>query len=1043
MAADPFLDQLADLCRSERTRAKWLFVPSHAVGHTLGDRLARDATNWANLRLVTPLDVAIRMAAPFLLEQGIDPSEEPLGPPLVMRLLLELPEEDGYFRAMAEQAALADALWRTLRELRYAGLRARDLVAGTLVVRAKQRELVALVSAYERYLATARVADMPVVFEQAVHHLDWCPIAPGDLVLELPETIWPPVVRRFLDVVPGERVRARTLALPAVSLPPRAQGLVSPADPVAPAAGHDAARLRFLQVPGEAGAARRDGSLDLFHAGGREAEVEEVCRRILASGRPLDEVEVACASSDYERLFWEKARRLGWDVTVSSGVPAAATRPGRLLRQFCDWIAADVAASALRALLHSGDCAPRVLDALATEDEGRVTPGQAARLLLKAGASWGRATYQRALTRLAREYDEQAADTEQTPAQQAWSRRKGMQVRTVAAWVEGVLDTLPEPGADGRVPVAALAGAAKAFLEQNAARSSALDAVAHVAVMDALGDLRALGDSRSRIETGLTLLGASLDAVTVMRDRPRPGHLHISTLAEAGFDRRPLVFVVGLQEGGVFRTAVEDPVLLDVERSRISPLLATAADRLDEGVFKILARLAALGVSADEVCLSFSCRDTREFRETFPSWLVLQAFRLREGEASRSYDDLARALAEPVSVVPSRPAGATSDAGWWLASPAAPAATRDAVLEAFPSLARGGEAEAARSSTAFTKFDGYVPAAGEVLDPTRNGRHTSASALESAASCPYSFFLEQGLGVRPLEEEVAEEEAWLSALVRGGELHALYARFMRHVRDAGRRPELGDWELLQKWGVQRLDELRAGMPPPSAEVFDREGGEFLDDLRAFLDAECDGRHGEHPEAFEVPFGMRDAGTMGEPLAHEMPLVVDVGDGRALSIRGRIDRINRLARGQYEVVDYKTGGFWADRWRGVFAGGTRLQPALYLRAVDHLLGRHGRKGAASRFRYLFPAVKGHRQQKAIERAAIETLPEVLRDLVDVIGSGTFAVAEDKDKCRFCEYAAACHAEDPAAGNDPHTRAARKVLDPGNSMLDPYRRLRGHD
>ena len=33
---NPFLSQLADLQRAEPTRAKWVIVPSHTLGHTLG-----------------------------------------------------------------------------------------------------------------------------------------------------------------------------------------------------------------------------------------------------------------------------------------------------------------------------------------------------------------------------------------------------------------------------------------------------------------------------------------------------------------------------------------------------------------------------------------------------------------------------------------------------------------------------------------------------------------------------------------------------------------------------------------------------------------------------------------------------------------------------------------------------------------------------------------------------------------------------------------------------------------------------------------------
>src|SRR6266478_6518061 len=124
---DPFLEQLRCLCTIYPTRAKWVFVPTHALGRTLGDRLVLEGTDWANLRFVTPLDIALRMGAPFLVERGIDPSEEGLGAALIMRLLLELPEDGGYFRSLADQPTMAQALWTTVRELRMAGVRARQI----------------------------------------------------------------------------------------------------------------------------------------------------------------------------------------------------------------------------------------------------------------------------------------------------------------------------------------------------------------------------------------------------------------------------------------------------------------------------------------------------------------------------------------------------------------------------------------------------------------------------------------------------------------------------------------------------------------------------------------------------------------------------------------------------------------------------------------------------------------------------------------------------------------------------------------------------
>jgi hypothetical protein len=64
-AIDPFVTQLAHLCATQRTRVKWVFVPTHALGRTLGERIALAGTDWLNLRFVTSLDMALRMGAPF------------------------------------------------------------------------------------------------------------------------------------------------------------------------------------------------------------------------------------------------------------------------------------------------------------------------------------------------------------------------------------------------------------------------------------------------------------------------------------------------------------------------------------------------------------------------------------------------------------------------------------------------------------------------------------------------------------------------------------------------------------------------------------------------------------------------------------------------------------------------------------------------------------------------------------------------------------------------------------------------------------------
>ncbi|MDO8834888.1 MAG: PD-(D/E)XK nuclease family protein, partial [Vicinamibacterales bacterium] len=900
-------------------------------------------------------------------------------------------------------------------------------------------ELRAVLGAYERYLTDAHVADMPVVLNEALRHLDWCPILAGDVVVEVPDVLWSPLERRLLNTLPGERIRPRALAPSGGRLPRRAADLGAAVDRVS--------------RPADASPA----VADMFHAGGRDAEVAEALRRVARCGAALDQSEIVCASPDDAVLVWERVQRLGWPVTVATGIPVTMTRPGRLLLRFVEWVGGNFTASDLRRLLQSGDCAPAAFRA---DDEGTtesgaggegvaadagvstadraLTAGQAARLLLKAETTWGRMTYASALGRLARDYEARAADDEASDDDRVWNARKGAQTRMLAAWITGVLATIPEPGPEGSdVPLGGVAAAALAFVTNNVSRASALDATALVAVESALTDLvTVLGARTCDLTSALALVRAGVEALVIGRDRARPGALHVSTLHEAGLDGRRHVCVVGLVEGGVFPAAVEDPILLDAERAAISPLLRTSADRVEEAVWSALVRLESVRTSARHLCLSYTCRDTRQFRDTHPSWLVLRAFREQRGDDSLTYQDLAEALGDPASAVPSAPDAALTDAEWWLAGAARQTAARPAVTAAFPSLGAGLDAEGARASTAFTIYDGFVPEAGPVLDPTRSSRATSATTLEQAATCPFSYFLRQGLGVRPIEEEEPDADVWLGPRMRGSELHALFARMMRTLRAEERTPDVArDLKRLRAWGRARLEEIRAEMPPPSDEVYARELREFCDDLEAFLVGECTGRHGAEPVAFEVGFGFPLEGR-DEPLANPEPLAFDLGAGRTLRLRGRIDRINRVKPGEYEVIDYKTGGYWADSWAGEFAGGTRLQHAIYGFAAVELLRGAGEKARVTQGRYVFPAVKGHGRQKVILAPSKGALVAVLRDLTDVIASGAFVAADSTDACRWCDFVAACHPNAVAAAPD-------KIDNPGNDRLDAFRRLRGHE
>ena len=396
--------------------------------------------------------------------------------------------------------------------------------------------------------------------------------------------------------------------------------------------------------PADAPPPRGDGTVSLFRAGGRDAEIEEVFRRIFAAGVPFDHVEIACVTGDDAVLVWEKAQRHDWPATIEPGVPVALTRPGRALLAFCAWIESGFTAAHLRRLFHSGD--------VRLDVAGGPTPGQAARLLARSGATWGRATYAAVLARLLERHRAGAADPEADDATTGYHRQRAGQVERLSERVAALLSLVPEADEGELVPIDRLVLGCRAFTKAFAAVASELDGAAAVVLDEALADLEALGALRRPVGDGLRMVRDRVATLGVGGDRARPGHLHVTLLPRAGYAGRPHVFALGLEEGRVLPPLLEDPVLLDDERRALGPSLATSSDRVGEALHQVVSRLAVLG---GHVTFGFTCRDLRESRETFPSWLVLQAFRLEQRGGALAYDELNRTLGEPVSAVPARP----------------------------------------------------------------------------------------------------------------------------------------------------------------------------------------------------------------------------------------------------------------------------------------------------------------------------------------------------------------------------------------------------
>jgi RecB family exonuclease len=194
-----------------------------------------------------------------------------------------------------------------------------------------------------------------------------------------------------------------------------------------------------------------------------------------------------------------------------------------------------------------------------------------------------------------------------------------------------------------------------------------------------------------------------------------------------------------------------------------------------------------------------------------------------------------------------------------------------------------------------------------------------------------------------------------------------------------------------------------------------------------------------PFGFEVAVGMSADGA-GSPLDRAEPLAIPLPGGRSVRVRGRIDRIDRLAgkTQRFAVWDYKTGSAWKYDETSPFRGGRQVQGAIYLAMADAVVRESvSRDARAASFGYFFPAAREHGRRISWTARRLEAGRDVLGHLYDLLAAGVFPYSDEADDATWSDYVAA-HGDLEAAA--AATRV--KLANPANTALAPLRELRRH-
>lgn len=503
-----------------------------------------------------------------------------------------------------------------------------------------------------------------------------------------------------------------------------------------------------------------------------------------------------------------------------------------------------------------------------------------------------------------------------------------------------------------------------------------------------------------------------------------------------------VTIVPGLVERVFPKKLVEDPILPDTARRRLSPMLPLQAERV---AGERLALRLAVGAAARRTILSYPRVDLDQGRPRVPSFYALEIFRAAEGRLP-GFDELARRAAgdRPARLgwpAPERPADAIDDAEFDLAvldklidaDPATTVGAAHYLLSANPHLGRALRARARRWLRRWTPNDGLVdpnPAEREALARHQlAARSYSPTALQNFAACPYRFFLQAIHRLSPREE--IERIEVIDPLTRGALFHEVQFEILTTLRDSGRLPvSPATLDAAHATLDTTLAAVAARYHDELAPAIERVWLDGIDsiraDLREWLRRTAADSARWRPDRFELGFGLIDR-SQADPASVAEPVELEIG----LKVRGSIDLVERGADNSLRVTDHKTGRVRANR-DVILGGGKILQPVLYALAAERVLGEPIEAGRL----YYCTAAGGYEERVVtIDAAARAAIADFTRIIGQALADGFLPAAPGARECDYCDYRRVC-------GPYEHTRVEYKTAGKNDAhrRLENLRRLR---
>ncbi len=968
-----------------------------------------------------------------------------------------------YFSPVAHTPGFPRAVARTIAELRLQGLTARDLAAAG----APGADLAHLLKLYELELEQRSLADLPLLFRLATeeaaanpHRFTERPLVLLDLKIDSQshENLLAALIAKspaiFAAAITGDdraiRILESILKIPAENL-----------DSARPNTSLDRVRT-WLFSPDQPPAAPPDPGL-LFSAPGESLECVEVARRIralAAQGLAFDHIAILLRNVEqYQPLLEEALRRAAIPAYFSRGT-ARPDPAGRAFLALLACAAEGCSASRFAEYLSLGQIPPldkngaplksppiwvspddEILESFLAPPNRAVTKGSGTdsmapdeitdeptltvpigweKLLVDAAVIGGHARWSRRLRGLQRELKTQFRDLDrEDQSHRPNLERRIEQLERLEHFslpLIDALDSLPRTASWGQ------------WLEAltNLSLMSLRRPESILAVLNELAPMSEVGPAS--LDEVYDVLSERMGLLRNEPPRRRFGHVFVGSIEEARGRNFDVVLLPGLAEGLFPRRALEDPLLLDEYRVKLSPKLTTQDQRVADERMQL--RSAAAAATAQFV-VSYPRMDVTQARPRVPSFYALEVIRASEGRLPSLREFEKRAAKGAPSRLdwpaPTDPAIAIDDAEYDLASlQRSLKLPRNQVkgsarylVETNLSLTRSLRARGRRWRNRWTSADGIIdpdPATLALLEAHQlTHRSYSPSSLQHFAACPYRFLLHGILQFRPREAAAPLEQ--MDPLTRGALFHAVQFELFRELSKADRLPitlerlaktlDIAD-KVLDRVAAKFEDDLAPAIP----RVWKSEVEDVRTDLRGWIQQTAAAQSDWLPLHFEFGFGLA-LDEHRDPASTKEEAVILNG----IRLRGSIDLVEKHAtENVLRVTDHKTGKAPQHRPQYV-GGGAMLQPLLYALAAEQLLGQAVESG-----NLFFCTQRGDFSEVRIpiNQESRERLARVLQTVDSFIEQGFFPAAPQTGACGYCDYR-------PVCGPYEEQRARRKQPD----------------